>query len=83
MTIRGGLFLPGIRYHRATEGITGEDASPCMAAPMTPPHPYRGARVVLATRHGKQRVIGRALRHGLGAELVHLADLDTDQLGSF
>lgn len=48
-----------------------------------PSSPYAGQRVALATRHGKQRVIGRALRHGLGAELVHLRDLDTDALGSF
>lgn len=39
--------------------------------------------MALATRHGKQRVIGSALRHGLGAELLHLPQLDTDQLGSF
>lgn len=45
--------------------------------------PYAGERVALATRHGKQRVIGRALRHGLGAELLHLPDIDTDALGSF
>jgi len=45
--------------------------------------PYAGHRVALATRHGKQRVIGRALRHGLGAELLHLSDIDTDALGSF
>lgn len=45
--------------------------------------PYAGQRVALATRHGKQRVIGRALRHGLGAELLHLPQLDTDALGSF
>lgn len=51
---------------------------------MVLPHaPYRGARVALATRHGKQRVIGRALRHGLGAELLHLPEIDTDALGSF
>lgn len=48
-----------------------------------PLSPYRSAQVALATRHGKQRVIGRALRHGLAAELLHLAALDTDQLGSF
>lgn len=48
-----------------------------------PSSPYAGHAVALATRHGKQRVIGRALRHGLGAELVHLSDLDTDALGSF
>ncbi len=45
--------------------------------------PYAGQAVALATRHGKQRVIGRALRHGLGAELLHLPQLDTDQLGTF
>jgi hypothetical protein len=44
---------------------------------------YAGSHVALATRHGKQRVIGRALWHGLGAELLHLKELDTDQLGSF
>lgn len=44
---------------------------------------YFGSQVALATRHGKERVIGRALRHGLGAQLLHLAELDTDQLGSF
>lgn len=48
-----------------------------------PSSPYTGHAVALATRHGKQRVIGRALRHGLGAELVHLSDIDTDALGSF
>lgn len=45
--------------------------------------PYSGQPVALATRHGKQRVIGRAVRHGLGAELLHLPQIDTDQLGSF
>ncbi|MEB3361100.1 MAG: DUF6671 family protein [Synechococcaceae cyanobacterium] len=39
--------------------------------------------MALATRHGKERVIGRALRHGLRAHLCHLVDVDTDQLGSF
>jgi hypothetical protein len=45
--------------------------------------PYADRPVALATRHGKQRVIGRALRHGLGARLLHLPELDTDQLASF
>ncbi|MFN7678227.1 MAG: DUF6671 family protein, partial [Cyanobacteriota bacterium] len=45
--------------------------------------PYSGARVALATRHGKERVIGRALRHGLGAELLHVTTVDTDALGTF
>ncbi|MFM7732308.1 MAG: DUF6671 family protein [Cyanobium sp.] len=50
---------------------------------MALPSPYAGSSVALATRHGKERVIGRALRHGLGAELLHLPEIDTDQLGSF
>lgn len=45
--------------------------------------PYAGKRVALATRHGKERVIARPLRHGLGAELLHLSGIDTDRLGSF
>lgn len=47
------------------------------------PSPYAGARMALATRHGKERVIGRALGRGLGAELLHLGGIDTDRLGSF
>lgn len=39
--------------------------------------------MALATRHGKERAIGRALHHGLGAELLHLPQIDTDRLGSF
>lgn len=50
---------------------------------MALPSPYAGRSVALATRHGKEWVIGRALRHGLGAELLHLPEIDTDQLGSF
>lgn len=45
--------------------------------------PYSGVTVALATRHGKERVIGRALLHGLGAELLHLREVDTDALGTF
>lgn len=45
--------------------------------------PYTGVTVALATRHGKERVIGRALRHGLGADLLHVRSVDTDALGSF
>lgn len=50
---------------------------------MFPSTPYGGAVVALATRHGKERVIGRALRHGLGAELLHVQAIDTDALGTF
>lgn len=47
------------------------------------PDPYSGQVVALATRHGKERVIGRALLWGLGAELLHVSSVDTDALGSF
>jgi hypothetical protein len=50
---------------------------------MSPPTPYSGVAVALATRHGKERVIGRALRHGLGADLLHVRQVDTDALGTF
>lgn len=51
---------------------------------MSPPAtPYAGRWISLATRHGKERVIGRAVRCGLGARLQHLSALDTDALGSF
>ncbi|MEB3318795.1 MAG: DUF6671 family protein [Cyanobacteriota bacterium] len=45
--------------------------------------PYQGVTVALATRHGKERVIARALRQGLGAELLHVREVDTDALGTF
>jgi len=47
------------------------------------PQPYAGRQVALATRHGKERVLARPLRWGLGATLLHLTEVDTDQLGSF
>mgnify|MGYP003335375245 CR=1 FL=1 len=78
---RGGLFCVP---------ILGPNGAPLWAGcpratlqlPMTT-SPYRGALVALATRHGKERVIAPALRHGLGAELLHVATVDTDALGSF
>ncbi|MFM8544537.1 MAG: DUF6671 family protein [Vulcanococcus sp.] len=50
---------------------------------MASPRPYARQPVALATRHGKERVIGRALRWGLGAELLHVESVDTDALGTF
>jgi hypothetical protein len=44
---------------------------------------YQGQEVVLATLHGKEKVLARPLRWGLGATLVHLSGVDTDSLGSF
>lgn len=38
--------------------------------------------MALATRHGKDRALGRPFRHALGLPLV-LADVDTDALGTF
>ncbi|BBF99652.1 MULTISPECIES: DUF6671 family protein [Pseudonocardia] len=46
-------------------------------------HPYAGARIALATRHGKQRALGPALARTLGMRLVLAHDVDTDQLGTF
>lgn len=50
---------------------------------LAPSTPYNGQAVALATRHGKERVIARALRWGLGAELLHVRTVDTDALGTF
>lgn len=44
---------------------------------------YQGREVALATLHGKEKVLARPLRWGLGATLVHLRGVDTDALGSF
>ncbi|MEN9767046.1 MAG: hypothetical protein RLZZ32_1006 [Cyanobacteriota bacterium] len=44
--------------------------------------PYARSLIALATRHGKEQALGLPLRWGLGAEL-QLADVDTDQLGTF
>ena len=47
------------------------------------PGPYQGQPVALATRHGKERVLRRPFRAGLGVELVLAHGIDTDSLGSF
>ena len=39
--------------------------------------------VVLASRHGKERVLARPFREGLGLELVVAEQIDTDQFGTF
>ena len=51
--------------------------------PPCSPSPYGGVTVALATRHGKEKVIARPLRRGLGAELLHVPEVDTDALGTF
>jgi hypothetical protein len=45
--------------------------------------PYRGRRVSLATRHGKERAVARPFRRALGLEVVVPPELDTDALGAF
>ncbi len=45
--------------------------------------PYAGRRLGLATRHGKEQVITRPFRHGLGLEVVLAEAFDTDSLGTF
>ena len=44
---------------------------------------YAGRRIALATLHGKERVLARPLRIGLGLELCHTRAVDTNQFGSF
>ena len=46
-------------------------------------HPYFNARAALLTQHGKERVVGPALREALAMELVVVRDFDTDTLGTF
>ncbi len=46
--------------------------------------PFRaGTRAVLATMHGKERVIAPILRQALGLDVVLAAGLDTDAFGTF
>jgi len=40
-------------------------------------------RLVLASRHGKERAMARPFRHGLGLELVVADQVDTDRFGTF
>jgi hypothetical protein len=47
------------------------------------PHPYRGREVSLATRHGKERAIGRPFHVALGWRLRAAEAFDTDSLGTF
>ncbi len=46
-------------------------------------HPYAGRAAVLATRHGKERLLARPLRVAPGLRLRVPPDLDTDALGTF
>ena len=46
-------------------------------------HAYRGRDIAMASLHGKQQILARPLRSGLGLRLLHAAAVDTDQFGSF
>ncbi len=45
--------------------------------------PYRGRTAVLATQHGKERVVARPLRAALGLSVTLPAEINTDLLGTF
>ncbi|GAA1461178.1 hypothetical protein NE857_01930 [Nocardiopsis exhalans] len=49
----------------------------------TTAHPYADARVALATRHAKDKVLGPALARIPGLRLILADDVDTDELGTF
>jgi len=53
--------------------------------PTAPPEdvPYRGCRIAVGTRHGKEQQFARAFEAVLGAHLVTPPDLDTDRFGTF
>jgi len=44
---------------------------------------YAGRQIAMASLHGKQRILERPLRHGLGLCLRHASAVDTDRFGSF
>lgn len=46
-------------------------------------HPLRGRRVLVATMHGKEVVLGPPLRAAFAADVVVASGLDTDRFGTF
>ncbi len=44
---------------------------------------FAGRQLVIATKHGKEKVIGPLLKEALGVELIVPQDFDTDQFGTF
>lgn len=45
--------------------------------------PYFGRKACLATKHGKEKVVGPPFHHALGLKITVPDDLDTDSLGTF
>lgn len=61
---------------RSSRSSTGATPSPDQSR-------YRGLRIAVGTRHGKQHQFAPAFGEILGAELVTPPDLDTDRFGTF
>ena len=51
--------------------------------PSADPFSYRGRRVALLTRHGKERALAPVLEPALGCRVERVGGYDTDQLGTF
>lgn len=45
--------------------------------------PYFGRKACLATKHGKEKVVGRPFDYALGLKVLVPPDIDTDSLGTF
>lgn len=44
---------------------------------------FKGRKLIIATKHGKEKVIAPILEQGLGVKCFVAKDLDTDKLGTF
>ena len=44
---------------------------------------FKGRKLIIATKHGKEKVIAPFLEQGLGVKCFVAIDLDTDKLGTF
>lgn len=44
---------------------------------------YAGRLIAMASLHGKERILARPLKRGLGLTLRHASSVDTDRFGSF
>jgi hypothetical protein len=44
---------------------------------------FHGRKLIIATKHQKEKVIAPALEKALGVKCITIADLDTDKLGTF
>jgi hypothetical protein len=63
-------------------GATPQDKKSAAGPGLVGRHPYDGRRAVLATKHGKLALLGPAISHAVGLDVV-AAEVDTDRLGTF